>query len=185
MEPRPAEGLAERRLDSPKSGGTFGALWTGTKIGALCVALYASLFHVSIVRGGSMAPGIHDGDRILVDQLSPVLGSVARGDIVILRCPLDPRYDYIKRVVALPGETVEVRHGRVWIDGLELDEPYVERQDPRSALRMVVPDDSYFVMGDNRRHSSDSREFGVVAGEQLLGVVGVRLWPLERAGALP
>jgi signal peptidase I len=175
----------EQLVEQPVAGRSVEALWTGAKAGALLVALYMSLFHVSIVRGGSMSPGIHDGDRILVDQLGPLLGSVARGDIVVLRCPLDPRYDYIKRVVALPGETVEVRHGRVWIDGFELDEPYVERQDPRSALRMVVPDDSYFVMGDNRRHSSDSREFGVVAGEQLVGVVGVRLWPLERAGVLP
>jgi signal peptidase I len=178
------EGL-EQCVEQPAGARSLGALWNGAKVGAILVALYACLFHVSIVRGGSMAPGIHDGDRILVDQLSPVLGSVARGDIVVLRCPLDPRYDYIKRVVALPGETVEVRHGRVWIDGLELDEPYVEAQDQRSALRMVVPADSYFVMGDNRRHSSDSREFGAIAGEQVVGVVGVRLWPFERAGALP
>ncbi|MEY2746938.1 MAG: hypothetical protein RL112_1980 [Planctomycetota bacterium] len=177
--------LPQEPSERPVAARPLGALWTGAKVGAILVALHAALFHVSIVRGGSMAPGIHDGDRILVDQLSPALGAVGRGDIVVLRCPLDPRYDYIKRVVALPGETVEVRHGRVWIDGFELEEPYVERQDPRSALRMVVPDDSYFVMGDNRRHSSDSREFGVVAAQQLVGVVGVRLWPLERAGALP
>lgn len=160
------------------------AAWGGAKLGGALFAAWAVLFNFSVVRGGSMSPGIHDGDRILVDQLSVALGGVQRGDIVVLRCPLDPRLDYIKRVVALPGEMVVVEAGRVIVDGRLLDEPYVERPDFHARLRMRVPQDSYFVMGDNRCHSSDSREFGVVAGEQLVGKVDWRVWPLDRAGML-
>lgn len=160
------------------------AVWQGAKIGALLFAAWAALFNFSVVRGASMAPGIYDGDRILVDQLTVSLGSLSRGDIVVLRCPLDPRLDYIKRVVALPGEFVEMVDGKVIVDGVPLDEPYVAQQDERASLRMLVPAGAYFVMGDNRRHSSDSREFGVVAVEQMVGVVGLRVWPLERAGRL-
>jgi signal peptidase I len=160
------------------------AVWQGAKIGAVLFAAWAALFNFSVVRGASMAPGIYDGDRILVDQLSVSLGGLSRGDIVVLRCPLDPRLDYIKRVVALPGEYVEVVDGVVQVDGVPLEEPYVAQQDERAALRMQVPGGAYFVMGDNRRHSSDSREVGVVAVEQIVGVVGLRVWPLERAGRL-
>lgn len=171
----------------PGSAGRHGwahAAWNGAKVGGALFAAWAVLFNFSVVRGGSMSPGIHDGDRILVDQLSMALGGVRRGDIVVLRCPLDPRLDYIKRVVALPGEDVAVEGGRVLVDGRMLDEPYVERPDFHARLRMRVPQGSYFVMGDNRCHSSDSREFGVVAAEQLVGKVDLRVWPLERAGLL-
>lgn len=160
------------------------AAWNGAKLGGALFAAWTVLFNFSVVRGGSMSPGIHDGDRILVDQLSMAIGGAGRGDIVVLRCPLDPRLDYIKRVVALPGETVVVEAGRVFVDGRQLDEPYVERPDFHARLRMRVPQDSYFVMGDNRCQSSDSREFGVVAGEQIVGRVELRVWPLERAGLL-
>lgn len=168
----------------PGRHGWASAAWSGAKVGGALFAAWAVLFNFSVVRGGSMSPGIHDGDRILVDQLSVALGGVGRGDIVVLRCPLDPRLDYIKRVVALPGETVAVEAGRVVVDGRLLDEPYVERPDFHARLRMRVPEGSYFVMGDNRCHSSDSREFGVVAAEQIVGKVDVRVWPLERAGLL-
>jgi signal peptidase I len=150
----------------------------------LAVVAYVLVFHLSVVRGASMNPGIHDGDRILVDHLSYVFGGVRRGDVVVLRCPVDPSLDYIKRVIGLPGDEVRIEDGSVYVNGALLDEPYVDRPDRRSKLLERVAPDHYFVLGDNREHSSDSREFGQVSRELLRGRVDLRVWPPERAGAV-
>jgi len=153
---------------------------------AFGVLLFAYLltFNLSVVRGSSMAPGIRDGDRILIDQLSYLVGEVERGDIVVLRYPLDPSLDYIKRVVGLPGDELLLAGGEVWVNGERLDEAYIDHVDPFSRLRVVVPEGEYFVLGDNRLHSSDSREFGGVPADHVRGKVDVRLWPPSRAGLL-
>jgi len=150
----------------------------------LFVVAYALLFHLSIVRGSSMAPGIHDGDRILVDHLSYFLGDVRRGDVVVLRCPLAPELDYIKRVIGLPGDDVRIEGGDVFVNGERLTEPYIAGPDPRSCLHEKVAPGHFFVLGDNREHSSDSREFGQVPRDFLRGRVELRVWPPERAGAV-
>jgi len=152
----------------------------------LGVGLFAYLltFNLSVVRGSSMAPGIRDGDRILIDQLSYLLGEVERGDIVVLRYPLDPSLDYIKRVVGLPGDELLIAGGEVWVNGERLREDYLEETDLHTRLRVVVSEGHYFVLGDNRPHSSDSREFGEVPAELVRGKVDVRLWPPSRAGLL-
>jgi signal peptidase I len=160
------------------------ALGSTAQILGLLVVAYVLLFHLSVVRGASMAPGIHDGDRILVDHLSYVLGEVHRGDVVVLRCPVDPSLDYIKRVIGLPGDEVRIENGAVLVNGESLEEPYVARPDRRSKLCERVAPGHYFVLGDNREHSSDSREFGQVARELLRGRVDIRVWPPERAGAV-
>jgi signal peptidase I len=150
----------------------------------LVVVAYVLLFHLSVVRGASMNPGIHDGDRILVDHLSYMFGGVRRGDVVVLRCPVDPSLDYIKRVIGLPGDEVRIEDGSVYVNGALLDEPYVASPDRRSKLLEKVAPDHYFVLGDNREHSSDSREFGQVARQLLRGRVDLRVWPPERAGSV-
>jgi signal peptidase I len=154
----------------------------------LVIVAYALLFHLSIVRGSSMNPGIHDGDRILVDHLSYVLGDVRRGDVVVLRCPLDPSLDYIKRVIALPGDEVRIDDGHVFVNGEKVDEPYIASADDaeleRSRLCERVERDHFFVLGDNRDHSSDSREFGQVPRDYLRGRVDFRVWPPDRAGSV-
>ena len=143
---------------------------------------YCVLFNLSVVRGNSMAPGIQDGDRILVEPWSYVLDDIDYGDVIVMRYPLDPTVDYIKRVVGLPGDEVYVCNGMVWVNGRLLDEPYVEFSGIESPMLTVVREDSYFVMGDNRPRSSDSREFGLVPAEYVRGRVDVRLWPPQRAG---
>jgi len=159
-------------------------LWTALRLGAVLLLLYGLMFNFSVVRGSSMTPGIRDGDRILVDHFSYVFGEVHRGDIVVLQYPLDPALDYIKRVIGLPGDQVEIRAGAVWVNGERLDEPYVAAPDPRTRLATVVEPEHYFVLGDNRPHSSDSREFGQVPRDHLRGKVDVRVWPPERIGTL-
>ncbi len=166
------------------------ALGSGAQICVLAIVAYALLFHLSIVRGSSMVPGIHDGDRILVDHLSYVLGDVRRGDVVVLRCPLDPSLDYIKRVIALPGDEVRIDDGSVFVNGARVEEPYVAAADVRDDLARrarlceTIERDHFFVLGDNRDHSSDSREFGQVPRDYLRGRVDFRVWPPDRAGSI-
>jgi len=145
---------------------------------------YGLMFNFSVVRGSSMSPGIHDGDRILVDHLSYVFQDVRRGDIVVLQYPLDPDLDYIKRVIGLPGDVVRIHAGHVSVNGVVLDEPYVAEQDGATTVVARVAENSYFVLGDNRPHSSDSREFGLVPDVYVRGKVDLRVWPPSRAGTL-
>jgi len=155
-----------------------------TRFGALLLVFYSLFFNLSVVRGSSMAPGIQDGDRILVEPWSYLLGPVARGDVIVLRYPLDPEIDYIKRVVGLPGDQITLARGEVWVNGVRLDEPYVASVDVTSTLSTVVAAGNYFVLGDNRPRSSDSREFGLVPEAYVRGRVDLRLWPLERVGLI-
>lgn len=163
----------------------LGAFWRGAaKLALITLFTYGALFNFSVVRGSSMSPGIKDGDRILVDHWSYMFQDVHRGDIVVLQYPLDPSLDYIKRVIGLPGETVRIENGRVSVDGQSIDEPYIGEIDPRASIVMHIEPDNYFVLGDNRAHSSDSREFGLVPRDNLRGKVDLRVWPPERMGRL-
>ncbi len=154
------------------------------KVGAVLLVLYGLVFNFSVVRGSSMSPGIHDGDRILVNHLTYLLQPVQRGDIVVLRYPLNPALDYIKRVIGLPGDLVRIHDGYVSVNGEVLVEPYISEPDPRGDTLVRVEPEHYFVMGDNRPHSSDSREFGLVPRENLVGKVDVCIWPPTRVGVL-
>jgi signal peptidase I len=173
--PRPARRL-RARLGAASAGAGKLAL------GALFA--YGLMFNFSVVRGSSMSPSIHDGDRILVDHLSYLFQSVRRGDIVVLQYPLNPEVDYIKRVIGLPGDEVVIERGRVQVNGRVLAEPYVASRDRDSRLEVRVLPDHFFVLGDNRPHSSDSREFGLVHKSLLRGRVNLRVWPIGRAGTI-
>ncbi|MEZ6021545.1 MAG: signal peptidase I [Planctomycetota bacterium] len=158
--------------------------WGVAKL-CLVLAVAASLsFNYSEVRGASMMPGIHDRDRILVDHVSLAFTEIEHGDVVVLRYPLDPRMDYIKRVVGLPGDEIVVQFGGVWVNGKPVEEPYVSVSalDPYTSVHTVVKPGHYFVLGDNRIRSSDSREFGQVPQELIRGLVRLRVWPLDRIG---
>lgn len=149
---------------------------------AVGLLAYVFAFNFSVVRGSSMAPGIHDGDRILIDQLSYMFTEVERGDIVVLQYPLDPKLDYIKRVVGLPGDEILMVMGQLWINGERYEEDYLLEADPFTRIQETVSPGHYFVLGDNRLHSSDSREFGQVREELVRGKVDLRLWPPSRVG---
>jgi signal peptidase I len=148
------------------------------------VVLYGLLFNFSVVRGSSMSPSIFDGDRILIDHFSYLFSDVRRGDIIVLQYPLDPKLDYIKRVVGLPGDEILIDRGQVFVNGEKLEEDYVDVPDLRGRVHTRVEEDHFFVLGDNRCHSSDSREFGQVPVENLLGKVDLRVWPLGRIGLI-
>ena len=178
------DGTAERsrRPERPARRGAWEAAMGALRAVCSGIVLYTLFFHLSVVRGSSMAPGIQDGDRILVEPWSYVLSGIQRGDVVVLRYPLDPSVDYIKRVIGLPGDRVTLADGRLWVNSELITEPYVTNADPSAYLSVVVASDHYFVLGDNRPRSSDSREFGQVRSDYVRGRVDLRLWPLSRAG---
>ncbi len=149
----------------------------------LVAAIYALVNLASarfVVEGDSMQPNFHSGQFVIVDRVSYMLGQPQRGDIVVFHFPLDPTQDYIKRVIGLPNQTVEIRDTHMYVDGVELVEPYINEactvaRCPNKTWQ--VGPDQFFVMGDNRNHSDDSRIFGPVDRHFIVGEALLRYWP--------
>src|SRR4051794_38225279 len=146
-----------------------------------------------VVEGPSMLPQLHDGERLLVNKLiyykiqSISWGHVERGDIVVFWFPNDPDKSYVKRVIGLPGETVELRNGKVYINGVELNEEYIDVEHNQSLPSWPprkVEEHHYFVMGDNRDNSSDSRYWGLVPEKYIYGKAFFRYWKPSEIGFL-
>jgi len=138
------------------------------------------------VEGRSMQPRLFDGERILVNKLAAALGGLRRGDIVVFTSPADRRRYLVKRIVGLPGERLEIRGGAVLIDGGALRESYLEgaftggRDSPPVRLGL----DEYFVLGDHRNDSEDSRVWGPIARSQIIGRAFLSYWPPSEAGSI-
>jgi len=147
---------------------------------ALMVTIHLFVIQVSIVRGNSMEPALHDGDRLVVDRMTYNFGEVGRGDVVVLRYPRNPEVDFVKRVVGLPGDHIEMLDGELFVNGVLADD-YDCIHDHENLPELVVPPHQFFVLGDNRPISCDSREFGLVAEHLLKGRVRARFWPLRTA----
>ncbi len=146
-----------------------------------------------VVEGTSMLPELHDGERLLVNKLvyykiqSVSWGHIERGDIVVFWFPNDPDKSYVKRVIGLPGETVEVRSGKVFINGIQLTEDYLDSEHNQSLPSWPskkVEEHHYFVMGDNRDNSSDSRYWGLVPEKYIYGKAFFRYWKPSSVGFL-
>ena len=144
-----------------------------------------------VVEGTSMLPQLHDGERLLVNKLiyyklqSISWGHIERGDVVVFWFPNDPDKSYVKRVIGLPGESVELRNGKVYINGIELNEPYIDvehNQSLPSWPAKKVEEHHYFVMGDNRDNSSDSRYWGLVPEKYIYGKAFFRYWKPQDVG---
>ena len=152
----------------------------------VCVLLITYVVQAFKVQGTSMSPELLDGERILVNKFLYRFGDIERGDVVVFWYPEDPELSFIKRVVGLPGETVEVRNGKVYVDDVLIDEPYVivVNADRRSFTSQEIRPGHYFVLGDNRRGSNDSRSWGLVPERYIYGKAFVRIWPLKDVGAI-
>jgi signal peptidase I len=148
-----------------------------------------------VVEGQSMQPNLHTGQFLIVSKLSYMevgnlftIGSPQRGDVIVFDYPNNPTDDYVKRIIGLPGETVTINErGEVIIDGVLLDEPYLDTRVPyrKEAGTWIVPAGKYFVMGDNRNSSSDSRSWDALDGDYIVGKAWFSYWPLEDLGLIP
>lgn len=159
-----------------------------TLVGAAVLALLIMTFvaRAFTVDGPSMLPTLHDGERLMVDKLSYRFREPQRGEIVVFRYPANPREHFIKRVIGLPGDVVEIRGGRVYVNGTALDEPYLATPTWGQFGPVQVPPGRYFVLGDNRNNSEDSRypQVGFVPRSYLEGRALWRFWPPSRVGLL-
>src|SRR5262245_28831258 len=164
--------------------------WGGLIIAALLIALLIKtfLFQAFYIPSDSMVPTLEKNDRVIVNKLSYRLHDVHRGDIVVFKAPPgtdDDVKDLVKRVIGLPGDEVEGRDNHVFINGKQLDEDYLPDGTVTSDFApVVVPPKSYWVMGDNREQSKDSRFFKFIPEDDIVGRVFLRIWPLNRLGIL-
>jgi signal peptidase I len=153
------------------------------------------LFRLAIqnfdIDGYSMEPTLHNGQLILVDKVSFLLHPPQRGDIVVFAAPPHPNEDYIKRIIGLPGDVITIQNTTVIVDGTTLHETYISPQNQGnpypSFTNLVVPPNTYFVLGDNREGSSDSRDWGCVPRQNIIGRAALVYWPLDsnNEGLLP
>jgi signal peptidase I len=138
------------------------------------------------VEGGSMEPGLEDQERIFINKLVYRWENIARGDIVVFHYPRDPSKSFIKRVIGLPGDRVRIEFGHVYLNGSQVAETYVPENflDTINYSEITVPANTYFVLGDHRTMSRDSREFGPVARHYIYGKAVFGYWPIEKLGVL-
>jgi signal peptidase I len=153
---------------------------------AASVLIITFLYQPVRVEGTSMLPRLEDRDRLFINKFVYRVEAIERGDVVVFHYPRDPEKSYIKRVIALPGDRLRIDRGRVWLNGQPQTEPYVPEkyQDTRSMAEMVVPEDTYFMMGDHRSISSDSRDFGPVERDLIYGKAVFVYWPSRDAGVV-
>jgi signal peptidase I len=163
-------------------------IWSRDLLLALCfaVVIIVFLYQPVKVEGTSMAPLISDQERIFINKIVYRFEPISRGDVVVFWYPLDRSKSFIKRVIGLPGEIVEIRQGRVYVNGRRLLEPYVPAQyfDSSSFAATPVPQGEFFVMGDHRDSSNDSRVFGTVPATYIYGKAVFAYWPMDHFGSL-
>ncbi|MGD0578754.1 MAG: signal peptidase I [Bryobacteraceae bacterium] len=164
--------------------------WAGEFLIAVALAAVIVLFVYQPVRveGSSMMPALVDNERLFINKFlyRMGVGEVQRGDLVVFPSPNDPAKSYLKRIIGIPGDTVELRGGLVWLNGRPLEEPYVpaDYRDQSNLAPVRVPPGHYFVMGDHRSASNDSRVWGPVPGAAIYGKAVFAYWPPERMGTL-
>jgi len=170
---------------------TENPVWEVVKVVIISVAIVLPIrtwiAQPFMVAGASMEPNFHEGEYLIVDELSYQFRSPQRGEVIIFRFPLNPSEFFIKRIIGLPGETVEIKGGKVTIKSsggvFMLDEAYLPPLLDTGPERVAeLKSGEYFVMGDNREHSSDSRVWGVLPSDKITGRALVRLWPVREAG---
>ncbi len=165
---------------------------------AMFVVVYLFAFQPHQIKGDSMLPDFVDGEYLMTNKLVYYFREPQRGDVIVFKFPMNHQFDYIKRIIGLPGEELMLKDNHVVVfndkypDGLPLQENYLERgatTTGRAFLsenrRVRVPDDEYFVMGDNRERSSDSREWGFVPEDNIIGKSWIRYWPTSAMAFIP
>ncbi|MFZ0733728.1 MAG: signal peptidase I [Candidatus Sulfotelmatobacter sp.] len=182
--PAPRPVIAATPATTPARTG-FG-VWVRDLVISLAISAFIIIFLYQPVKveGTSMMPSLEDQERIFVNKFVYRLEPIERGDIVVFRYPRDPSKSYIKRVIGMAGDHIRIDGGQVYVNGKALDEPYVpaEYADTRSYPDTIVPPDSYFVLGDHRSMSNDSRDFGSVNQSYIYGKAVFGYWPMDKLG---
>jgi len=158
----------------------------------IAISVIASVIIITVlyqpvrVEGTSMQPGLSDQDRLFIDKFFFRFEKISRDDVVVFHYPRDPEKSYIKRVIALPGDSIRIDQGHVIVNGNPISEPYVPRRyrDTASMSTLIVPPGQYFVMGDHRSISSDSRDFGPVDRDLIYGKAEFIYWPADNMGVV-
>lgn len=181
--PEPARASGERQRGLP----LFSA-WVRDLVVSLAISAFIIIFLYQPVKveGTSMMPGLDDQERIFINKFVYHLEPIERGDIVVFRYPRDPSKSYIKRVIGVAGDRVEIDRGRVYVNGRRLYEPYVPSRyaDQRSYPEVMVPPHHYFLLGDHRTMSDDSRDFGPVDARYIYGKAVFGYWPIDKVGTV-
>jgi len=159
---------------------------------AVFLVIYVFFFRPFQVNGDSMYPNFHDKEYILTNIIALNFEEPKRGEVIVFKAPPDPEKDYIKRVIGIPGDRIEIKKGMVYLNGQKLDESSYLKSDVltfggsflRENNQVTVPPDSYFVLGDNRSFSSDSREWGFVPRKSIIGKSFFVYWPLNKMGLI-
>ena len=153
----------------------------------LSVLLFAGINAVSArirVDGYSMEPSLHSGEFVIVNKLAYKFSSPKLGDVVVFRYPRDPHQEYIKRVIGAPGDRVRVSGGKLYVNNELIDEPYISAPPAYEIEERIVPEDTLFVLGDNRNNSSDSHNWGPVPMDLVIGKALFVYWPPEQWGLI-
>ena len=174
------------RASAPHSHFPVLSVWLRDLIISLAISAFIIIFLYQPVKveGTSMMPSLDDQERIFVNKYVYRLEPIERGDIVVFRYPRDPSKSFIKRVIGLAGDRIRIEAGEVFVNGAALEEDYVPAAyaDQRSYSEMVVPPNSYFVLGDHRTMSNDSRDFGPVNVGYIYGKAVFGYWPMDKMG---
>jgi len=155
-------------------------------LGTALFVVLQNTIQTCIVSSSSMEPDLQVGQRLVVNKVNYYFDSPKRGDIIVFRPPANPNSTpYIKRVIGLPGDTVEIKEGRVFINGEPLREPYIKETPLYSMAPEFIMLNNYFVLGDNRNDSNDSHVWGTVPRENIIGKASLSIWPMNEWGLAP
>lgn len=189
------EGESRRKVGTPtslsdnlNSASGENGLWEFIKVVVISVAIVLPIrtyiAQPFIVSGASMEPNFHDGEYLIIDEVSYQFKKPARGDVIVFRFPLNPSEFFIKRIIGLPNEAVEIKNSKIIINNMLLKEPYLAATETGPDIVLSLKENEYFVLGDNRSHSSDSRSWGVLPKNKIMGRTLIRLWPVAKAGII-
>jgi signal peptidase I len=180
--------LSAPQPKSPRKTAALMSAWLRDLVISLAISAFIIVFLYQPVKveGARMMPSLDDQERIFINKFVYRIESIQRGDIVVFRYPRDPQKSFIKRVIGVAGDRVRIVDGHVLLNGKTLLEDYVPQvyQDDRSYSEVVVPSDSYFVLGDHRSLSNDSRDFGPVDASYIYGKAVFGYWPVDKVGRL-
>lgn len=158
---------------------------------AIMVMIYLFVMSPQEINGASMEPNFHNGEYILTNKIWYKFKDPQRGEVIIFKSPRNKEVDYIKRIIGIPGDRVRLADNTFYVNDQKVEEAYIPEGTPifpgsflQESSEIIVPENQYFVIGDNRPHSADSREFGPIPFEDIIGKAFVRYWPFNRAGVI-